>query len=780
MNTVRSASNLNLSPAQIRISEFLVKGDYAQMVAACEAAIAEQPEVLSHYWYLGLGYLLQEQEAEAQMAWMTPIMEAESEDQQAEWIAELVAILAQETERQESLPNVRLAWLLRQHIRDLAPTQLANLLRIPGLGIQAETFSIEDGLLDQLCEIVEADPSTLAAVPAEFLNATNWLIHRYPAHAKTWRFLEVCTDHLPDHTIWIDWADQMMLAAGNCYVASVRHISARFARLALAMRPDQFSMCLKAINYLQHDNGDSLVESISVANHAIAIAKTPMEKVLAVNALLSSWIASGGNWQKALELNADYKAALQFVVEDWHQRNDETKARSPQMQESNQLDNELLHQPNAEDAYAYSAVGLVAIGAPILYFEDRPDTFRPLRHQLADIAQKDLRSRLPDNVQRYQQRVSSMFQTTPPPVPRIGYFSGCFHKHSIGWLSRWLLQHHDRDRFDVHLYTARQVGDAIQQQFINQYGNNFHTVSSAIPEIADQIYNDKIDLLIELDSLTSFGGCGVVALKPAPVQVNWLGYDSSGVEAVDYFIADPYVLSDSAQEYYRETIWRLPDVYLAVDGFEVYAPTMRRSDFEIPDDAVVYLSSQTAMKRNADNVRLQLRILKAVPNSYFLIKSFRSHSDNIVNFFYALADEEGVSRDRLKFLPDFPSSFIHRANLGLADIVLDTYPYNGATTSMEALWVNLPIVTQVGEQFAARNTYTMLKNVGVEAGIAWSPEEYIEWGIRLGMDEDLRNQVVWTLKKSKHTSPLWNAKKFTLEMENAYQQMWQRFLDSRA
>jgi predicted O-linked N-acetylglucosamine transferase (SPINDLY family) len=121
---------------------------------------------------------------------------------------------------------------------------------------------------------------------------------------------------------------------------------------------------------------------------------------------------------------------------------------------------------------------------------------------------------------------------------------------------------------------------------------------------------------------------------------------------------------------------------------------------------------------------------------------------------------------------------MHRANLGIADVVLDTYPYNGATTTLEVLWMGIPLVTRVGEQFAARNSYTMMMNAGITEGIAWTDEEYVEWGIRLGKDAALRQQISWQLRQSRQTSALWNARQFTREMENAYEQMWQRYLEA--
>jgi predicted O-linked N-acetylglucosamine transferase (SPINDLY family) len=110
--------------------------------------------------------------------------------------------------------------------------------------------------------------------------------------------------------------------------------------------------------------------------------------------------------------------------------------------------------------------------------------------------------------------------------------------------------------------------------------------------------------------------------------------------------------------------------------------------------------------------------------------------------------------------------------------VLDTYPYNGATTTLETLWMEIPLVTKVGEQFAARNSYDFLMQVGIQAGIAWSDQEYMDWGIQLGQDAALRAMIKSQLQIAKQHSPLWKAQQFTQAMEKAYQQMWQIYCES--
>jgi len=346
----------------------------------------------------------------------------------------------------------------------------------------------------------------------------------------------------------------------------------------------------------------------------------------------------------------------------------------------------------------------------------------------------------------------------------------------VGWLSRWLFQHHDREQFELYGYFWNyQCGnDTLQDWFVEQV-EHAHKLGRDGLAIAEQIYQDDIDILIDLDSITADVCSEVMALKPAPIQATWLGWDASGLPAIDYFIADPYVLSDAADAHYAEKIWRLPQTYLAVDGFEVGVPTLRREDLGIPTDAVIYLSGQSASKRHPETVRSQLRIIAAVPNSYFLIKGI-TDDKAIQTYFSEVAEAESVSRDRLRFLPEVPAEAVHRANLAIADVVLDTYPYNGATTTMETLWMGIPLVTRVGEQFASRNSYTMMVNAGIEEGIAWTNEEYIEWGIRFGNDPALRQQVAWKLGRSRQTAPLWNAKQFTREMEKAYKKMWANYI----
>lgn len=544
-------------------------------------------------------------------------------------------------------------------------------------------------------------------------------------------------DRSPDLTALFAQAHQ--LHQRSQYQAAIE-----LAKRCVQLAPDDRQVLLQAVALMQSGDAVSLKESLPLAKRLLGDAASLVEQITVTHYILTSLLMTGGSTEEAIEYYQKHK--------------------------------ELLVKVDADQST--SADQIMSMGIFFNYFEDNPKVNRSIRNQVAFAGQQDLQARMSDRVDRYRQNQASRKQLTRPL--KIGYLSECLRLHSVGWLVRWLFAYHDRDRFDIHLYSTRRSDDPLQQGFMQHYGDRFHHLPNSAGEIADQIDRDQIDILVDLDSITSAGNCAAVALKPAPIQVSWLGYDAIGLPAIDYYIADPYVLPENAQAYYSEKIWRLPQTYVAVDGFEVGTPSLRRDQLGIPAEAIVYLSSQTGLKRNSDNVRLQLRILKAVPNSYFLIKSFASDRAQLEAFFMQLAAEVGVSGDRLRFLPDVPANETHRANLALADIVLDTYPYNGATTTLEALWMELPIVTRVGEQFAARNSYTLMINAGLSEGIAWTDAEYLEWGIRLGQDAALRARIAQRLRRSRQTASLWNAAAFTREMEQAYEQMWQQMRQGKS
>ncbi|MBW4425773.1 MAG: hypothetical protein KME50_15305 [Nostoc desertorum CM1-VF14] len=709
-----------------------------------EQNIIEKPREVSNYWYLGLALLLDGREEEAQITWMTPFLEF-GEEESEQWLQQLTDILLNAAQQQEADSNYQLVWAVRQHIKEFLPNDINNILKIIDLNIDLKIHDLEmniSQLVETICQLTEApifDENLLVKVIEK-------LVHLDPVSPPPFidKLLEAFVPYLSTSETII----KLLIDKADAYhYFHYQHMSIYFAKIALRLEPNNLDCIRKIISPLQRLGLDYTKESIYWANKYLEISQEPIDQILGTQFLLEAFLTSCQSWEKSVQAYQKHKLFLSNLV-------------------ISQIDSESL-------------VQILAVGAFLLYMEDNPHENRLIRNRIAALCQQMISKNFPEYISTYQQRFLSPRPSLNDRPLRIGYLSSCFRTHSVGFLAWWLLKYHDQQQFDIYLYSLGEISqDPQQQAYKNEFGDRFYQGSLPIATVANKINQDEIDILVDLDSLTSYGNCAILALKPAPIQVTWLGYDGTGFPTVDYFIADNYVLPESAQDYYTEKIWRLPQNYIGIDGFTVGTPTISRESLNIPDDGIIYFSSQTGVKRNPYNIRLQMQIIKQVPNSYFLLKSHRSNHQDLQDFIRPIAEAEGVDLNCLRFLPSTPLNTEHRANLAIADVVLDTYPYNGATTTLETLWMGIPIVTRVGEQFAARNSYTMMMNVGVTEGLAWSDEEYVEWGVKLGKDEKLRQQIVWKLRQSRQTSPLWNGKKFAREMENAYQQMWQNYSGS--
>jgi predicted O-linked N-acetylglucosamine transferase (SPINDLY family) len=733
---------------QQQAEQYLLQGDYSQAARLYELAVDAKPDIKSYYWHLGLMLLLQGQQVEAQTTWFMALMEGEPEEVEL-WNAELVEVLSTEAQRRKELADYAATQIIRQQIKEICPTNISNLLHLIILTNKLET-DVEEGLETLLEAIKILRVEQLSGVDFELLmQMLQSVLDSVPLHPYTQELVEACLVYIQNNSQALTFLGVMLPAMINiAYIQLQPAIAARLGELCLRLDAKNTEILRHLANFYQnageHDKG------IETAKFCYSLVKELIDKVWANQLIIRGLMSAGGYWKEARYFFLQHESLLRSLIEE---------------------------QPNNLRSVKVSQLFNSYFFAP--YFRDNPRTDRLIQNQLAKLCQANTEVYAQKDVEKCRQRHQQRQQLgVVPKKLKIGYLSYCLKGHSVGWLSRWLFQHHERDRFELYGYfiNNQKTSEPLHKWFIAQV-DNVHKSSNSY-EIVEQIYKDEIDILIDLDSITLDVTCEVLAIKPAPIQVTWLAWDATGIPGVDYFIADPYVLPNKAQEYYSEKIWRLPQTYIAVEGFEVGVPNLRRDQLDIPSDAIVYLSAQKSYKRNADTVRLQMRIIKEVPNSYFLIKG-TAEEESLKNFFNQIAEEEGVDCSKLRFIPDVPSESVHRANLGIADVVLDTYPYNGATTTLETLWMCIPLVTRVGEQFAARNSYTMMMNAGITEGIAWTDEEYVEWGVRLGKDEALRQQIAWKLKASRQTAPLWNAKQFTREMEKAYEQMWQRYIDGR-
>jgi predicted O-linked N-acetylglucosamine transferase (SPINDLY family) len=724
------------------VEDYLVQGKYNQAINCYEIAIHQNPKILSNYWYLGLFLLLNGQETEAQMTWMLAISDLDS-DKLEFYTADLIEVLEAEAKRREAIEDYTVAWAIRQHIREIKPNEINNLLKIciisTEINISIGNTITESGVIEVLRTEASLHPNEDL-----LLAVLNKILEIETLNPVALQFTASCLKYITqlDNLFYIIITASMQIY----YTFHQSKIAIELLQLYLEINPNNLEVLRHLAAFYQDIR--EYEQGIKTAKLCYSLAHSIPERIAACHLVLRGLQKTGGYWEEIYSTCNELESMLKELV-----------VEQPML-------NEVL------------ALRLMTQAFSIPHIKDTPRQFREIQNNVSQLFESNIQRFAPEHFNRYSQKnLKNKSKVISNKKLKIGYLSYCLRHHSVGWLARGIFQYHNRNKFEINSYLINHIiaGDGIQEWYCNQ-SNNARKLGMNGLEIAEIIYEDEIDILVDLDSITLDITCQVMALKPAPIQVTWLGWDASGIPAIDYYIADPYVLPDNAQDYYTEKIYRLPNTYIAVDGFEVGVPSLRRDELKIPSDAVVYLSAQRGYKRNPKTTKSQMRIIKEIPNSYFLIKGL-ADEEMIKNFFYTIAEEESVNCSRIKFLPQDELEITHRANLAIADIVLDTYPYNGATTTLETLWMGIPIVTRVGEQFAARNSYTMMINAGITEGIALTDEEYIEWGIRLGKDTNLRQQIAWKLRQSRQTAPLWNARQFTREMENAYQQMWQRYVE---
>jgi predicted O-linked N-acetylglucosamine transferase (SPINDLY family) len=708
---------------------------------------AQHPDEPTYSFYLGLAYLLQGKPERALDTWQATRQLSTGDNT-------LLEVLQAEATRLEQQQEWLLAERVRRQLQTLDPSNVNNLLYLMLLWLRQETFT--DDSLDAL-KLADAlgavQPGT---VDQNLLRATmQALLHVNPTLPQLPQILRAALPMLSAQQAPQPWLDILRPRIKELAELNQSGLACDYARLCLALDEENLDLIRQATRLFAAQR--FYQEAIALADKLSAKSQSLLDQMLSNVTHLHSSLRMGRSWAE-IEMMMQTQLALL----------DQLRSQPP--------DSELWANPI--DLLERGILANTLFLCP--YFSDRPADHHALRQRVGALLASSLKTFLanaPEPYQPFPHHPRQPREKTSRPIRklRVGYIGQYLRQHSVGWIARWLFAYHDHDQFEIYTYFNQQAQlQSFSQEWFAAKSDGWHTMTGDVVEIARTIQADEIDILVDVDSLTSNETYGVMALKPAPVQVSWLGWDAPGLSTVDYFIADPYVLPDHAQDYYTEKIWRLPRTYVAVQGFEVDFPTRRREDLDIPVDAIVYLSNQTAIKRHPEMVRVQMQVLRQVPNSYFLIKNW-GDLESMQAFFGDIAEAEGVSRDRLRFLPLAPQESLYRGNLSLADVVLDSYPYGGATTTLETLWLGLPLVTKVGEQFQARNSYSMMLNAGITEGIAWNDDEYIDWAVKFGTSEELRKQVFTKLVRSRQTAPLWNAKQFTRDMETAYQQMWRLY-----
>jgi predicted O-linked N-acetylglucosamine transferase (SPINDLY family) len=371
------------------------------------------------------------------------------------------------------------------------------------------------------------------------------------------------------------------------------------------------------------------------------------------------------------------------------------------------------------------------------------------------------------------------FARTSKSKLRIGYLSADFHQHATAYLIAELFELHDRTRFEVAAYSYGPNDGSEMRRRLVRACNRFVDISDdTFVETARRIYEDKIDILVDLKGHTKAARTEIVALRPAPIQVNYLGYPGTmGAECIDYIITDRFITPPGHAPFFSEKLVSLPDCYQVNDRTrEIAKQALTRAECGLPGQGLVFCSFNNTYKIMPAVFDIWMRALRQNPGSVlWLLEANAGAAANLRRE----AKARGIEPERLVFAPRLPLAQ-HLARHGHADLFLDTWPYNAHTTASDALWAGLPVLTCAGETFASRVAGSLLTAIGLPELITHSLPEYEAAAMRLARDPSELAGLRRRLAKNRLTAPLFDSERFTRHLEKAYGMMWERYVSGEA
>lgn len=352
---------------------------------------------------------------------------------------------------------------------------------------------------------------------------------------------------------------------------------------------------------------------------------------------------------------------------------------------------------------------------------------------------------------------------------RIGYLSSDLCLHPVAMLTAELFELHDKKHFEIYAYCwSREDGSALRSR-IMQAVDHFERIQDITDlAAAELIRNHEIDILIDLHGQTLGARPRILAYRPAPIQVTYLGLPATtGFPFIDYVITDKFLTPEEFLPFYSEKPLFMPDVYQVSDRKRVVAPIPSRQECGLPEEGFVFCSFNNNHKYTPDVFEAWMSILKRVPDSVLWLLA---ENPQVETNLRKEAARYGVDSSRLIFasrvLPD-----VYYARYGVADLFLDTYPFNGGTTANDALWMELPVLTYTGKTFAARMAGALLTAAGLEELITYNLHDYQEKAVALANSPEDCLRLKTHLKDVKQNGKLFDTSRFVKNLEKQFKQM---------
>jgi predicted O-linked N-acetylglucosamine transferase (SPINDLY family) len=358
---------------------------------------------------------------------------------------------------------------------------------------------------------------------------------------------------------------------------------------------------------------------------------------------------------------------------------------------------------------------------------------------------------------------------------RVGYVSTDFRVHPVGYLTAGLFAAHDRDRFETYAFSIGPNDRSdLRDRLEKSFSGFFDFSASGDSDVIDAIKSSEIDILVDLNGHTEGARTPIFVDRPAPVIVNFLGYAGSmGTDVYDYAVVDRCVAPAANRQFFSEKLVYLPHCFMPHDevGRKISDLPQDRAEHELPKDGFVFCCFNNAYKLNPRVFRSWMTILDGVNGSVLWLSDMHATARQNLR---EEAKRRGIDPDRLVFAKRVPSPSEHLARHRLADLFLDTLPYNAHTTASDALWAGLPVLTQIGNSFAGRVAASLLTAIDLPELITQSVADYEALAIGLALDPGKLKAIRDKLAGKRLTTPLFDTPSYTKHFEAAYQAMYQR------
>jgi predicted O-linked N-acetylglucosamine transferase (SPINDLY family) len=360
---------------------------------------------------------------------------------------------------------------------------------------------------------------------------------------------------------------------------------------------------------------------------------------------------------------------------------------------------------------------------------------------------------------------------------RIGYLGADFRRHSTSYTLEGIYQHHDRDHYHLTTYASVSEPDAVTERF-QTYSDTYRDIQPMEDAaVAQLIHEDGIDILVAVAGHSFGNRLQVLAYQPAPVQVDYGGINTVGLQQVNYRITDVQRDPAESQDYFLENLVYLPE------GSTLYVPPLETPAVnDLPaarNGFITFCNCNGVQKLNRMVLQLWAQVLGALPDSRMLLKCTGGDEPIVQQYIHDIMTSAGIDPQRVT-LHGFMPHGQHLAFYHEADIMLDTYPFNGGVTTMEGLWMGVPTITLVGKHSVARTGLSLLTSLGLSAFAAESPDKFLQKALALADNLPALAKIRERLRPRMLASTLCDGPRYAAQLEQAYRLMWRRHCEDQS